>query len=187
MKSPSDQPNETTARCKSGSGKLVVLGIFGLAILMASLAVAWSMLSTRRALSFWGPANVQLIQRANRVELLQLELWMDNQQNRQSNEFLVYGTRTCVIKERRDVTNVRGLGNARHALTVDASFETDPMAADNAGRWSHAVLFSDGRVELTVLMDFSRRRFANYQAGREITVIPKIAEGWQGFVERQNP
>lgn len=146
------------------------------------------MTRTRRALAFWGPETVRLIQQSTKVELLVLEPTAAVVSDDQSDDFLLFGGKKWQIVERADLSRARGLVHARHALTDDASFESESTAASsNESQWSHAVRFGDANGSATVLMDFSARRFANFDTGREVSVIAKIASGWQTFVERHAP
>ena len=54
------------------SGKLVIIGIFGVALLGAILTIWFQYDARRQSREFWGPENAVVIGRAAKVELLRL-------------------------------------------------------------------------------------------------------------------
>lgn len=164
----------------SATGKIVVLSIFGVALLAASFALYWNMSRSRRALAFWGAEDVRRIQKSDRVEILILEAADDSQPEAES--FQIGGQRLSPART-IDVTQARGLIHARHALTTDASFEPGEPAELQAGDWSHAIRFTDGQG--TTVLLFNGQRVGHYQTQQELKLIPKVADGWRRFVERE--
>jgi hypothetical protein len=167
------------------AGKAVVMGVLVVAVAAASFALYWNMARGRRALAFWGADNVRLIQTAQDIELLTLTPAEADRLDDQG-EKLEYGSQTWLISKRTKLApRTPGFLHARTALTVDASFEPGEASPSPAGSWLHAIRFSEGSRSVLILMDFANRRFALQQSQREIKVIPKIADGWKSFVERQ--
>ncbi len=166
-------------------GKAVVLGVLGVALAAASFALWWNISRARRSLEFWGKDSVRLIQHAKHVELL--TLLSDASLNDADGEIstLKYGVQRLQITQRRDISHARGLIHARHSLTDDGSFEWQTVGISSQQKWTHAVQFVEGNSNVWILFDLPNRRLANYNAGREITVIPKISEGWQTFIDKQ--
>lgn len=185
MNSNTSPPAEAPVITPTGNvaGKAVVMGVLIVAVSAASFALWWNMARSRRALAFWGSANVRLIQQSKQVELLVL---MPKTDEKESGDFLQVGERAWRIADRVDVSAARGLVHARHALTDDASYEAEPVKSADSPQWTHAVRFGDKNGAATVLMDFPRRRFGNFETGQEIAVIEKIASGWQTFVGRHD-
>jgi hypothetical protein len=171
------------------AGKLVVLGVFLVAIVAASFALWSNMSRSRRSLEFWGADAVRLIQQAPQVEVLKLEPMSDSAETG-SADVISYGDRTWRIIGRTDRSRSRGLVHFRHSLTVDESWEFAEESPTQPDQWTHAVRFADpGKEppanEVLILMDFSQRRVAHFHAQREITAVSLSATGWQTFVERE--
>jgi hypothetical protein len=161
----------------SSVGKILVLGIFGIALAAASFALYWNMSRSRRALAFWGPDAVRRIQKSDRVEILPLEMLTD-EPSLDSVRFDLAGRQRVI-----DVTKARGLIHARHALTTDASYEPGEPTKLQPGSWTHAVRFTDQRGTTVLLL--GGQRVGNLQGQQELKLIPKVADGWRSFVERQ--
>jgi len=179
------EPRVVAAQGSPQAGKAVVMGVLVVAVAAASFALYWNMSRGRRALAFWGPDNVRLIQSAKDIELLVLTP-VEEGGTDESSEVIEYGSGAWMVSKRIKLApDAPGFLHARTALTVDASFEPDEPSPSLAGSWSHAVRFADGSRSLVILMDFKDRRFAQQATQREIKVIPKIAQGWESFVRRQ--
>jgi hypothetical protein len=182
-------------------GKIVVIGVFVVALLAASFALWWNINRARRSLEFWGKDAVKLIQHGKAVELLELQPAATPAAENPAGE-LRYQDRPLVVKRRLDLSQARGLVHARHALTDDASFVwDDAVSGSQPATWDYAIRFSASPAatsadasspgdssageEVLLLLDLENRRLANVHGRREVTVIPKISEGWQIFLAKQ--
>jgi hypothetical protein len=85
------------------SGKLLILGIVGLAIVLAGASWWFRYRATHEAAEFWGPRAVRLIRDAPRVVYRDLQ--------------------TTPPDRKHDVSSARGLTHLRNALLEDRSFE----------------------------------------------------------------
>jgi hypothetical protein len=191
-------------------GKIVVIGVFVVALAAASFALWWNINRARRSLEFWGKDAVRLIQHGKAVELLELQPAetpansLADQPSTAENPAaeIRYQDRPLVVKRRLDLSQARGLVHARHALTDDASFVwDDAVNASQPATWDYAIRFSQTPAatsgdasspgdssaadEVLLLLDLENRRLANVHGRREVTVIPKISEGWQIFLAKQ--
>jgi hypothetical protein len=162
-------------------GKIVVLGIFGVALLAATSGLVYRYFASQRPLELWGAEGVQVIQSAPQVELLTLA----TADQSVAGPTLQFGEQSLRIATTKDISKAPGLIHHRHFLTERVSYEGSPVAANPARAWTHAVKFQDGKREVIVLFDLAERRLGNQQTGSEVQVIPEIAENWQRFLDRQ--
>lgn len=169
-------------------GKLVVIGVFVVALTAASFALWWNITRAQRSLEFWGKDAVRAIQHGKQVELLELQPAPapSSDDAGSSGERLLEG-RDLFIQGRVDLSQARGLVHARHALTDDSSFAWDDAEKSAAAaEWTHAIRFRDERnTEVLLLLDLRNRRLENVATQRAVTIIPKISEGWQIFIAKQ--
>lgn len=162
-------------------GKIVVIGIFGVALLAASAGLLYKYFASQQPLEMWGAEGVQVIQNAQQVELLTLSTADQNV----AGPTLQFGEQSIRIVATKDISKAPGLIHHRHFLIERVSYESSPAEAREPRLWTQAVKFQDGQREVTVLFNLPGRRLANLQTGREVQVIPKIAENWQRFIDRQ--
>jgi hypothetical protein len=162
-------------------GKIVVLGIFGVALLAATSGLVYKYFASQQPLELWGAEGVQVIQGAQQVELLTLSTADQNV----AGPTLQFGEQSLRVVASKDISKAPGLIHHRHFLTERVSYESPPAAANQTRGWTHAVKFEDGKREVVVLFDLADRRLGNLSTGREVQVIPQIAENWQRFLERQ--
>lgn len=136
------------------SGKWVIAGIMGLALVAASAAWwnAWS--KGRRALEYWGSEAAYLIRLAPTVTLIELqsppELATDQQSGKQWPG-LVNG-QDYTVKRRLDISQARGLVHARQALIQDTSYQW-PVMSSPAVNWQYAIEFVDQQRRVVVLLN----------------------------------
>ena len=134
-------------------GKKVIVGIVGLALLAAAFSLAWRYRQTRTALEFWGPEAADLIARSSQVEAWSLERIRCDQA--ETPEGVVQAGDECYrILRSVDITDTPGFSHARHALTVNSSFNWNLDAVDCKPTWSHALAFSDGAQKAIVMLSF---------------------------------
>ena len=162
MKEPASQSASSSS---SLGGKVVVLGIFIVALIAATSGLAYKYFASREPLEMWGSTGIQLIQSAPQVELLTL---------------------SSDPKATKDISKAQGLIHHRHFLTEYVSYVDQPVPANESRAWQYAVRFraADGK-QVTVLFDLKNRVLGNQDSKKEVHVIDKIAENWQRFIERQ--
>lgn len=107
-----------------GSGKFVIIGILGLAIVAASGSWLFRYNATHRAARFWGPETAQLIRDAPNVTFYVADAAQDH-----------------LVEPNIDVSNAHGLAHLRNALLEDWNYEWPssvdqlPRAAADLGHW----------------------------------------------------
>jgi hypothetical protein len=164
-------------------GKIVVLGIFGVALLAATAGLFYKYFASQQPIAMWGPEGIQTIQKAAKVELLELTAGDAGAED----STLKFGSQTLLVKQRKDISKAQGLIHHRHFLTEAVSYTDQPKPAAEPRAWTHAIRFEDGSREVTVLFDLPGKRLANLQAQREVSINPRIAENWQRFIDRNLP
>jgi hypothetical protein len=171
-------------------GKLAVLLMIAVAVAAAGFAWWWNVERTKRSLALYGADGAWLVRNGREVEILKLAPrdWRDSSAENSpstNSEPLAVGDFTFAVAARYDVSRVKGLVHARAALVDDPSYEWDappqPLQGD-AIRW--LVRFADERGEIYLAIDPEERQLAVLPAGRSVRLIPKIAAGWQSFLER---
>lgn len=170
-------------------GKFLVLGIFGVAIVLASFAWWWNLRQNHQIMSLWGMANVRLIRQAKQVELWDLAP-ADASSEDDANvveRLIVEGTSYQILR-RRHISQARGLIHARYALTEDASFDwterQQPDGSDQAS-WRWAVRFEEGSQAATLLIAPTSHRVRLLETKRQAAAIPRIIAGWEKLAERE--
>jgi hypothetical protein len=100
-----------------------------------------------RSLDQWGSRAAVLIRYAPVVEL-----WELNPQSDQRDDVsdLVIEGQAYAVLSKVDISKVRGLVHARHALVEDASFIWDEEPEKRAGEWTIALHFVGPAGETTV-------------------------------------
>ena len=154
-----EAPPASTSR--GASGRLLVVGIFGLAILASGFAWWWNFNRGHLALDLYGSEGAMLIRTAPKVEVL-----------RQKPEGNL------------DISRAPGLINARASLLSDASYE---WPATNLRQDSplFSVRFSQGKRSIDVVFDFENETISNSVTQRLAKLKTKTAEGWRSYLARQ--
>ena len=173
--------NPVAARTTLNYGKLVVIGIFALAAVMAIVGVLLKMQTSSGPLEFWGVDGIQLLQSAPQVELLTLEKGGPAT----DAETLRCGDQSLVVVNHHDISKAPGLIHHRHFLTESVSLDWKSAAPISGRNWEHALRFRDGDREINIAFDLAARRLANLDKQQEIAMIDRIAENWQRFFDRQ--
>ena len=115
-------------------GSLLVLGIFGVALGLGGYAWWHAFERGKLSLRLWGSDGAVLIRYATRVELLEWPETLDT---------LDGLTLPVAAIAEDDISRVRGLVHARHALVEDASYDWDRAQDDCRNAWSFALRFED--------------------------------------------
>ena len=155
----SERPPATTAA--PASGRLLVVGIFGLAILASGFAWWWNFNRGRRALELYGAEGATLIRTAPVVQVLR----PDSERN-------------------LDISRAPGLINARASLLSDASYvwSAGELRQDSP---LFSVRFSKGERSIDVVFDFENETISNSVTQRVAKLKNKTAEGWISYLARQ--
>jgi hypothetical protein len=167
-------------------GQLAILGMVGIALGAAGFGLWWRHVQTRQALEFWGPAAAGQIATADEVEAMLVEPWAgpDEESTGRYQGLLRVGSQKYGILAAKDVTRAPGFLNARHALTLDNSFDwqADPIRCQPT--WRHAIRFSSPASQVTILLDFRCERVRRSDAERTAGIGP-IAAGLQAVLNEQ--
>jgi hypothetical protein len=166
---------------KDNSGKLVILGIAVAALTAAGFAWWYHYQQGRRALTYWGAEEAELIRRAPRVELLRLSSPSPSAADSPSSNQSVLGRD---ITDRRDLAQARGLVHARQALISDASFLWDSNAPA-APVWEYALRFSDGARTVTLVFDLEQGYARSASSAAPVKLGPTLARGLEKFFGEQ--
>ena len=164
------------------SGKLVLLGMLLVGVGLAAFAVWHRYASTRQALAFWGPHAAGLISTSAGAELLVLAR---DAKSPSVGGPIEHAGRQLSIRERHDLSDVRGLAHMRAALVEDSSFDwTGSRKCES--RWTHALRFFDGDAEAIVLIDLNCQTTASADTTATASIAP-IADGlWKIIGELEN-
>jgi hypothetical protein len=163
-------------------GKLAVLAIFALALTAAGVAWWFNYSRGQRTLEFYGRDAALLIRTAPQVELLRLA---PVEEISAGGETLSFGGSRRRVIDRIDISQAKGLIHARTSLLADSSYEWSTGLSDCQSRTDLAVRFT-GRTSATLVFDFACRRVWYAEYAKPVTLIPKVAEGWQSFLGRHS-
>jgi len=165
-------------------GKLVILFIFGLALVAVVAALWYRYEQTRRTLGYWGPENAALLKSSAEAELI--ELAPPNAPiDAQSETLEVDGQRRRIVR-RVDITRARGLVNVRNALTLDASYGWDTAATNCHSDWDYALRLTDGPQEVVLLLDMQCGQVRPLDGSKAAHIDP-ILDGLREFFSEQFP
>jgi hypothetical protein len=138
---------------KSASGKLVIIGILGVALAAAGVSWWFRYKGTHRAIEFWGPEAAILIRDAPKVTLFRMP-------SPDVMRLTLYDpVRASLDDSARDISQARGLVHLRHALLEDRNFgspaasEQRPVINNNTGYW--LLSFYDRKTQKTAIVLFS--------------------------------
>jgi hypothetical protein len=138
-------------------GHFVVIAMLAVALAAAAFAWWWNFQRGRKALEFYGPEAATLVRTAPKVELLRGD------------------------EPVRDISQAKGLLNARTSLLGDASYL---WASEGRFIKSDATLrFSEGERSIPVSFDFENRMIS--VNGKMAVLNQKTADGWRSYLARQ--
>lgn len=147
------------------SGKLLIAGIFLMALAGGLGSVIYRYIETREALALWGPEAAQAIAKPEKVEALLLEPTTAEPDLRGGDQLLK-------IVKTRDVTTARGFTNARNALVLDRSFDFAPAPCTPA--WAYALRFTRKNQRTTILISLDCPRVLLHGTDRSAGIGPIV-------------
>src|SRR5262245_15088624 len=131
-------------RTMRNSGKLLIIGMFVVAIAAAAASWWFRYEATHKAAQFWGPTAVILIRDAPNVELLELQPANEANSPQWPPDLaaasqITIGHKTWTIRSRRDISSAPGLTHLRNALLEDRSFNWGAMESTRNEVWTTAI------------------------------------------------
>ena len=99
-------------------GKWAILTMVLLGCVLGGFAVWHHYRQGRRILEFWGSETAMLIRHADQVEV-----WRLGPQSDQSSSQLEVRGQSLAILEQVEISRLRGLVHARHALIIDRNYD----------------------------------------------------------------
>jgi hypothetical protein len=164
-------------------GKLAVVGILLLAVGLAGFAWWWNWQRTVKCREFYGGEGAHLIRTATQIDGLELS---EHLSGAEPSEELKIGADLFSVASRKDLSKAHGLIHARTALLDDGSYRWDDQTTgDCQPKLLYAVRFREGERQVTLVFDFGCPDVWIVETQRQATLAPKIAEGWQSFLQRQ--
>lgn len=161
-------------------GKLAILAMLLLAFTLTGISVVWHYYQGDQAKEFWGTKSAVLIRHAAKVEVLQLRL--ANGVTGSEAERLTIDNVLFDVVQKKDISQMRGLIHARHALIEDASFHWDKTRGECQGQWNCAMRFTAGDSSAIVLFDFECELARLILSPREVRVTSHIMAGLKRYI-----
>ncbi len=161
-------------------GRTIVLGIFGLALVMAAGGWWFRYEASRRAAAFWGADGARLLAGESDVEFFVL-----GDGDRADGHQGIAGR---PVEPKIDLTEKLGLIHLRYALTQDANFEWDNLSREQepaGAEWRYAMRFSLEDDELDVLLseDFAQLGKVNEGEGQiDVLPCPRLAPSIERYL-----
>jgi hypothetical protein len=169
-------------------GKLAVLLMLAVALAAAGFAWWWNVERTKRSLALYGADGAWLVRNGRVVEILKIVPRNEDDlpaEDQPEGGSLMLGDSKFAVAARYDVSRVKGLVHARAALVDDPSYEWDaPPIATQSDAFPWLVRFADERGEIYLAIDPGKRQLTVLPGGERVRLIPKIADGWQSFLDR---
>ena len=162
------------------SGKLVLVGMFALAVVLASIAVWHRRESTRRPLAFWGADAAGLIAGSSQAKLLVLT--KPDSESHSDDSFVEHRGDRLAVESRHDLAEIRGMVHLRAAFVEDASFSWD-APLDCQPNWKYGLQFVNGDRETTVLVD-PDCEVAMLAGRNDVVSIRPIAAGLRKVIDQ---
>jgi hypothetical protein len=123
------------------SGKLVILGILGVALAAAGTSWWFRYSATRRAAAYWGPYVTTLIRDAPTVRLIRLEPTAETKAL--TLHFQLWSGTQVKATEYYDVSAAPGMTHLRTALLEDHNYVWPPRVSDHSLNWGWMLQFSN--------------------------------------------
>jgi len=156
--------------------------MFAVALAAAGLAWSFNYYRGRRTLEFYGRGAALLVRTAPQVELLVLAP-LDELPEPNAEQLLIDGERLQVIR-RLDISHAKGLVHARTSLLADSSYDWHAEPCDYYPSIDYAVRFTHISTA-TLAFDFHCQQLWHVEHEHTVTLVPKVADGWQTFLIKQ--
>jgi hypothetical protein len=167
----------------TGSGKLAVLAMIAVALVAATFAWWWNFNRGRQTLAFFGPQAARLIRTAPKVEILVVGELESVGGSDGAAEKVRIGSGLFPVYRRVDISKAPGLIHARASLLTDSSY-TGQTTLTAWGDFQEIVRFADGAGEVYLAFDESKQTLHDVSSRKSMKLIPKTADGWRQFIER---
>ena len=191
--------HEAPVAPSANTGKLAVLAMIAVALVAATFAWWWNFNRGRKTLAFFGPTAARLIRTAPKVEILVIgenRVILPSRDEEEilgvakstggpdsTDDYVLIGNILFPVYRRIDISKAPGLIHARASLLTDSSY-TGENTMTAWGDFTEVVRFADDDGE--VFLAFSKRRPDLHVVSevKALRLIPKTADGWRQFIER---
>ncbi|MBA61742.1 MAG: hypothetical protein CMJ76_05185 [Planctomycetaceae bacterium] len=146
-------------------GKLVIIGIFGVAILMSVYAWWHNIHTGDQVIQFFGIETATRLRHANKIELLIL-----NDEPASSENMLKTSMGRVSVKSVQDMSSTRGLVHMRHIFIQDHTYEWEKGIPEMLSGWSFALRFSDSSGQTTLAFAPSTYLVEHLETGKLIVM-----------------
>ncbi len=158
-------------------GQHIVALIFAIAVAMGGYSWWNSYQRGRRILAVWGSQAAVLIRYAPQVELWRLGPSLNSQPGQATLEL---EETTLVVQEKANISDVRGLVHARHALVEDSSFVWPSVATDGGSQnWTFAMHFVGPAGQSTLVFDTQGGQVKLLKSHRSAVLQPTLAAAFK--------
>ncbi|MEM8677839.1 MAG: hypothetical protein AAGF97_00660 [Planctomycetota bacterium] len=162
------------------AGKLVTLGILGLALALGLFAWLYHKGRSDRAIDYWGAENAVRVRRASDIRLVRLRPWADGDATR---EAITIDGKPWLVEDEREITATRGLVHLRQALVENTSFDWSRPGPDELLVWDYVLRFRNAPdeppLEVAIGLDSACLQCLD---GRP-TIGLEIAQGIRAFIQ----
>ena len=159
-------------------GKTIILLAAAIGLGLGALSVVYHHSLGRRAIAWWGPAGMELIAYAPRVDALKISPMQGDA--KADGESVTIDSQKYRVERRQDVSQWPGIDHVRHGLLQDVNFNWDSKSRrSNEINWKYALEFIDGDRRLTVVFSQDDLLGRSDQTNT-LTIAPK-ATGWREF------
>lgn len=159
------------------SGRLIIVGMFALAIAMSGGAWLYQYSYSRHSAEFWGPAG-RLVVKSPELQLLELAATPagDGDEEAEAEANLTNQVAGRAVVDHHDLRKKPGLIHLRHVFTQDSNFQWEHRAVepvDGEREWAYAVRFVDGEAEQIVLFTRDFEVMGKLSAdGKQVETLP---------------
>lgn len=187
-------------------GKLAIGVIFGVGLVLATVAVTFHFRQGRRCIERFGAPVANLIRHAPRVELLTLRARPADAPEGETRagstpvgeapvgeapvgEIPGAGTISIdganwPLQSQLDVTTRMGLVHARHALIMDGTYDWSRDVDGITPEWSAGLVFTNGDRQTSVFFDFKQQVVLVTPGRILVSLTPTAAEAIEVFQQR---
>jgi hypothetical protein len=159
-------------------GKLVILLMVVVGCAMGGISVAFHHWLARRAIAWWGRANVELITEAPRVAALKLRTAAASE----SGDVVTIESERYLVSERKDVGGAEGIDHLRHGLVEDGNFDWEKRLPGKP--WQYGLEFQNGDQRLIVVFNLKEPCVGRSDSDATLP-IAAVATGWSEFFTAQ--